>query len=501
MEHNKILYYLGNLICKFVDIQLNKFFTLLLKFIITLLGIFTISLIFFKAIDQSLTERSFQGFFNSTYLGEVMIKYSSTYIYQLLLDMTIPLLFLFAFLIGPLFITFFKCLIPCEDYNFHKSYEDYNQEKTLKRLTDNLIYEKYALNYGINRVDHEEIKDTYYLETFRVNRKIFSKENIFLRVYVYPYVSFHRKNSQMQRQLEDSYTTAQELFAKHGNGKKNYILPIFIVENTDIQTKRFIVSQYRKEGHLSLLPVLYCGTENWWFHKRAQRPFILSILKTLERNEKRVTSEEFERNYQEANYFLKGNGYTYYTYGMEYMEKGKYKQAIKQFKYALKYAKTDRDKSHAHVLIGVCHNHLNSKNESIEALKTALTFNSKNYDAWGCLSLIYSKYGDYENALPYFEQYLIVFPENTNFICNYANAYIQLKQYFNAIALLTRASQSTSANIEILSLLSLAHAGTGDRENAERYIEKVFESGLIDIDYLLEQVEELLEEYKNMVHP
>ncbi len=501
MEHNDFLYYLGNLICKIADAQLNKFFTFFLKFIVTLFGTFTILMIFFKAIDQSLTERAFQGFFNSTYLGEVMIKYSSTDAYQLLLRLTIPFLLLFGLIIGPFFLTLFKCLEPCEDYRFHKTNEEYNQDKTLKRLTDNLIFEKYTLSYGTNRVDHEDMKDTYYIEAFRANQKLFSKDNIFIRVYVYPYVSFHRKKPQIERQLEDSYATANKLFTRHGKGKRNFILPIFIVEDTDLQTKRFIVEQYRKEGSLRILPVLYSGSENWWFHKRAKRPFILSILKILERNEKRVTNEEFERNYQEANYFLKGNGYSYYQYGLEYMEKGKYKQALKQFKYATKYAKTDRDKSHGYFLIGACHNHLHSKDESIEALQTAINIQPKNYNALGLLALVYSKHGDYEKALPYFEQYLTAFPINTAFICDYAYAYIHLGQYANAIPLLTRALEIAPTNIEILSQLSLSYAGIGDRAMAERHVEKVFESGLIDIDYLLSEVEEMLEEYDSVANP
>jgi tetratricopeptide (TPR) repeat protein len=499
MGHRGIAYYLGNLICKITDLQLSKFVTFCLKIMVSLMGIFTLSLIFFKAIDQSLTEHAFQGFFNSTYLGIFMMQYSSTEVYQLLLDITTPLLFLFSFLVGPFFLILFRILIPCEDFKMHRAYKEYDQEKTLKRLTDNLSFEKYSLRYGIDRIDHEDIKDTYYLETFRVNQKLFSKENIFIRVYVYPQIFFQKYNMQIQRQIEDSFTSAKELINRHGRCKINYIVPIFIVENSDIETKRFIVKQYHKEGRLSLLPVLYNGAEDWWFHKRAKRPFIISILKTLVRNNNPLSSEEIERQYQEANYFLKGKGYDYYRNGCEYFEKGKYKQALKQFLIAARYAKSDRDSCQAYTLIGICHNQLYSKNESIKAFKTALQYNSKNYDAWEWLGVVYSEYNDYEKALPCFEKCHIAFPDNVNYACRCANAYIQLQQYNNAIAILTRIMPSASSNRTVLSWLSLAHAGIGEREKATYYYERISELGHFDMDYLMEEIETLLENSENQI--
>ncbi len=497
MERNKILYYLGNLICRIADIQLSKFITLLIKAIVTLIGILAISLVFFHAINQSIVEGAFQGFFNTSGLGSVMIKYSSTELYHILLDITFPLLILFSFIIGPISITIFRILTPCEDFNPHEAYEIYNQEKTLKRLTDNLVYEKYKPRYGSNRMDYDDIKDTYYLEAFQVNHRLFSKENVFLRVYVYPNVHFHRDSEQMKQQLEDSFSTGKELFTKHDKARKNYIIPIFITENSDLKTKEFIVKQFHKQKNIRQLPLLYCGAENWWFHKRTKRPFIVSILKTLERSEKQISNEEFERSYQEANYFLKGNGYTDYKQGNEYLEKGKYKQALKHFMKALKGAQSDRDKSHAYSLIGLCHNELNAKEECINALTSATRINTKNYDAWEYLGMVYFHYKDYENALSCFERCVTAYPDHVNFAYLYAYTHMQLKQYHRAIAVLTRILQTAPTDWKLLSRLSLAYASIGDRRNAEHYVQRVTQLGVVASDFLIEEVEKLLDTFEN----
>ena len=496
MEQNKILYYLGNMICRIADVQLSKFVTLFLKVIVTLIGVLTISLIFFNAMNQAMIEGAFQGFLITTGLGNIMIRYSTTKLYQGLLDISIPLLFLFSFIIGPIFITFFRILIPCEDFKQHEVDEKYDQEKTLKRLTDNLRYEKYTLRYGISRIDQEDVKDTYYLEAFRVNRRLFSKENVFLRVYVYPSVILHKSNEQIQCQLEDCTSAAKDLFNKLGNAKRNYIIPIFITENADLKTKEFIVEQFQRQGNLRLLPVLYSGAENWWFHKRTKRPLILSIFKILERNEKQMSSEEFERIYQEANYFVKGKGYSYYNLGNEYLEKGKYRQALKQFMKALDGTPSDRDKSHAYSLIGICHNELDAKEECIKSLTLATGLNPKNYDAWEYLGMVHFRYKDYEGALSCFERCVSAYPDHVSFAYHYAYTYMQLQQYSKAISVLTRILQTAPTDWKLLSRLSLAYASIGDQENAECYAEKVTALGIIDSSFLIEEVKKLLDNFK-----
>jgi hypothetical protein len=54
MGYSKINLFMGNLMCRLFDIQMSRFRTLLLKFVITVIGIFSLLLILLRALDQSI---------------------------------------------------------------------------------------------------------------------------------------------------------------------------------------------------------------------------------------------------------------------------------------------------------------------------------------------------------------------------------------------------------------------------------------------------------------
>jgi tetratricopeptide (TPR) repeat protein len=369
-----------------------------------------------KAVNQSLNNGQL---INAT-LENFMLKFSASSIYPFLLKLTIPFMLIYSLLIAPFFFTLLRILEPCEDFKLHRC-ERYNEEKTLTRLANNLQVAGFHIIYGFNIAYHKDIFNDYYLEAFKVGKRLYIfKQNIYIKVFVYNQETLHEVSSNIQNQIETSIQEGIQYFAKHGGGNNGFILPMFIFNDADLDTKKLIVSKYLKIRNIRVLPCLYNGNEDWWYHKREKKPIILSVIKKLERSiNDQFSNEEFNEWYDENYYFLKGHGYSYYKQGLELLEFRKYKDALWNFLKAIKQTKNDRDVSQGYLLAAICYENLNQPEEAAKAYKQCFSYNSQNYKALSGLAIIYTHMGDYEQAIRYYEDYFIFDPEDKLSLQNY----------------------------------------------------------------------------------
>jgi tetratricopeptide (TPR) repeat protein len=485
-----VLTTLGKLLSRLLDVQLNRVSSFIMKNIALVLGIFTLFLIFFRALNQSLEGDQYSKFIALSKLGIFMIEHSNTPIYKFFINISIPMLFIYPFIIAPIATWISKIYMACEDNKKHENNVVVNNTKILKRITNNLLHEKYSINYGINN----SYKD-FYMEAFQSRKRLFVfNENIYIRIYVYPYITFNKIYHVLDEQIKETYHSYKNKSHFINTKGCTYIIPIYIFENADIQTKEYIIQQYRKESNKRIMPVVYVKEEDWWYHRRRKSPWILSIIKYLELTDEAKTKEDLNIWYEDTFFEFKGKGYSYFTEGMNDYENKKYKKALDNFRKATKLTKFDNDLCNTYFMMGNCYNELKLYQESIDAFNQVLSIKSNYNDVYHHLAVIYMKQKEFSQALNNFEIYLNKNPDDLYALVNCSCVHLKIKQYNLATKLLKQALVVSPKNGTILLHLIIAYTLKGDNVNSIKYMRQFQELRDLDDSAINQLVNGMIEE-------
>jgi tetratricopeptide (TPR) repeat protein len=165
--------------------------------------------------------------------------------------------------------------------------------------------------------------------------------------------------------------------------------------------------------------------------------------------------------------------------GINYCEKGRYKDAKEAFKQAVK---TDPDSAPAHYYLGISYGKLGKHAQEIDALKQAIRIEPGYARAHYSLGLAYKNLGKYRLALEAFKEAIKFKPDDMNAYYNLGTVYLNLRMIKEAKEALKQAIKINPDFAEAHYTLGTLYLIQNDRASAfEEYkILRDLDQGLAD---------------------